>query len=90
MTGRSSSSSILTDASYVMQAYSQIVDPDLSLRRDSAGSGRHPDQIGLPDGWRYRTRKPDENLVLRANGTATIIQDALKNTYQRLPKRYGA
>jgi hypothetical protein len=74
---------------YVMQAYSQIVDPDLTYDQ-LRGLRRDPDRIGLPDGWRYRTRKPDENLVLRANGTATIIQDALKNTYQRLPKRYGA
>jgi len=74
---------------YVMQAYSQIVDPDLTYDQ-LRGLRREPDRIGLPDGWRYRTRKPDENLVLRANGTATIIQDALKNTYQRLPKRYGA
>lgn len=70
---------------YVMQAYSQIVDPDLTYDQLR---GLRP-RVGLPDGWKYRARKLDENLVLRANGRATIIQDELKNTYQRLPKNFG-
>jgi len=70
---------------YVMQAYSQIVDPDLSY--DQLRGLRS--KIGLPEGWKYRTVKPKKNLVLRAGGTATITQDELKNTYQRLPKRYS-
>ena len=70
---------------YVMQAYSQIVDPELSYDQ-LRGLG---DEVGLPDGWKYRTRKLDENLVLRANGTATIVQDELRNTYQRIPKRFS-
>jgi hypothetical protein len=70
---------------YVMQAWSQIVDPDLGYD-ELAGLGP---RVGLPDGWKYRTRKLDENLVLRANGQATIIQDVLKDTYQRIPARFS-
>ena len=68
-----------------MQAWSQIVDPDLSYEE-------LPDlrpRVGLPEGWKYRTRTLDENLVLRANGQATIIQDVLKDTYQRIPARFS-
>ena len=39
---------------YVMQAYSQIVDPDLSYDQLRGLRSR----VGLPDGWKYRTRKP--------------------------------
>ena len=70
---------------YVMQAYSQIVDPALTYDQ-LRGLG---DRVGLPEGWKYRSRKLDENLVLRANGTATIVQDDLRNTYQRIPRRFS-
>jgi len=65
---------------YVMQSYARIVDPGLRYR-DLRGIG---DNIGLPDGWSYRTRKLKGKLALRANGQATIVQDGLKNTYQRI------
>lgn len=70
---------------YVMQAWSQIVDPELSYEELPGLE----DRVGLPDGWKYRTRKLDQNLVLRANGQATIIQDVLKDTYQRIPARFS-
>jgi hypothetical protein len=63
---------------YVMQAYAQIRDPSLTigkLRR----LGR---RLDLPAGWRYRTRRLTHDLALGANGTATIVQDELQNTYQ--------
>ena len=69
-------------SNYVMQSYSQIVDPRLrigDLRRLS-------DRLDLPTGWRYRVRRLKRPLTLRANGSATIIQDDLKNTYQRVPR----
>ncbi len=68
-------------ATYMMQAYSQIVDPDLRMS-DLRGLG---DRLALPTGWEYRVRKLKEPLTLRAKGSATILQDELKNTYQRLP-----
>lgn len=68
-------------ATYMMQAYSQIVDPDQQM----SDLSRLGDRLALPAGWEYRVRKLDEPLTLRAKGSATIIQDELKNTYQRLP-----
>jgi hypothetical protein len=65
---------------FVMQSYSQIVDSDLAYR-ELRGLG---DRIGLPDGWSYRSHRPKKDIVLRANGQATIVQDGLKNTYQRI------
>jgi hypothetical protein len=64
-----------------MQSYAQIRDPDLRIGQlPSLG-----DRLSLPEGWRYRTRRLQHDFVLRANGTATVIQDDLQNTYQREP-----
>jgi hypothetical protein len=73
---------MLTDPNgrkYVMQSYSQIVDPELTYDQ-LRGIG---DRIGLPDGWSYGISRPKKDIVLKANGQATIVQDGLKNTYQR-------
>ena len=64
-----------------MQAYAQIIDPKLSYD-DLAGLGS---RLTLPSGWTYRSRILDQDLVASASGEATIIQDDLQNTYQRLP-----
>lgn len=66
-------------ATYVMQAYSQIRDPSLSIGDLSSLSSR----LALPEGWTYRSRKLKRDLTLTARGSATIIQDDLLNTYQR-------
>ena len=42
-------------------------------------------RLKLPPGWSYRSRILDQDLVASASGEATIIQDDLQNTYQRLP-----
>ncbi len=68
-------------ATYVMQSYSQIVDSGL----DIADLGSLGERLALPQGWSYRARRLREPLTLRARGSATILQDELKNTYQRLP-----
>ena len=68
-------------STYVMQAYSQIVDPSLRMK----DLGRLGERLALPEGWSYRARKLEEPLTLRAAGSATILQDELKNTYQLLP-----
>jgi hypothetical protein len=65
---------------YVMQSYARIVDPGLRYRE----LREIGEEIGLPDGWSYRSRRLKQKLVLRANGQATIVQDSLKNTYQRI------
>lgn len=65
---------------YVMQSYANIVDPELQAR-DLPGLGT---RLTLPDGWIFRARTLDADLQLFADGTATILQDDLQNTYQRL------
>jgi hypothetical protein len=66
-------------ARYVMQSYSQIRDPSLTLSALPGLGGR----LALPEGWRFRVRRLRQNLVLAAHGSATVIQDELMNTYQR-------
>ena len=67
-----------TGLAYVMQAYCIGVDP--TLTQDSlAGLG---DRLALPEGWTFRTRVLDEELVVDTSATiATVLQDELENTY---------
>ena len=63
---------------YVMQAYCVGVDPTLT----EAALPALGDRLGLPDGWAYRTRVLDEELVVDTTATiATVLQDELENTY---------
>ena len=67
---------------YVMQSYSQEVDKELN----EAALLTLADRLKLPSGWKYRTRALDEDLVIEnVAGKAYVIQDELKNTYQRKP-----
>jgi hypothetical protein len=66
---------------YVMQSYSQIVDPSLAYA-DLAALGS---RLKPPKGWQYRSRTLTADLAAPARGEAHIIQDELQNTYQRLP-----
>jgi hypothetical protein len=63
---------------YVMQSYSQIRDPKLTLR----ALPRLGKRLKLPAGWHYRSRVLKRPLDLVARGSATVIQDELQNTYQ--------
>jgi hypothetical protein len=64
---------------YVMQSYSQIDDPNLTIEDlPTIGS-----RLELPDGWKYRARTIEEDLDLTASGIAYLIQDSLGNSYQR-------
>jgi hypothetical protein len=65
---------------YAMQAYSQIVDKSLDYADLPALGSR----LKLPSGWRYTTLTPETDLVLGAKGQATVVQDELENTYQKL------
>ena len=67
-------------ARYAMQSYAQIVDKSLSYADLPTLGGR----LKLPAGWRYETMTPDTDLVLGARGNATVVQDDLDNTYQKL------
>jgi len=63
---------------YVMQAYCVGVDPTLTeADLDTLG-----ERLALPEGWTYRTRILDEELVVDTSATiATVLQDELENTY---------
>lgn len=63
---------------YVMQAYCVGVDP--TLTQDSLES--LGERLDLPEGWSFRTRTLDEELVVDTTATiATVLQDELENTY---------
>lgn len=66
---------------YVMQAYSHAVDPSQTLET-LAGLGA---RLALPAGWTFATSTLDDTLdLLSPDGVATVVQDELQNTYQRI------
>ena len=67
---------------YVMQALALYVDPTQTL--DSIAT--LGDRLELPDGWTFATRVSDRPLRLLSadDGVATVLQDELANTYQRV------
>jgi hypothetical protein len=63
---------------WVMQTWSQIVDPELS-RADLPGLG---ERLNLPAGWSYRPRTLTSELrVDTTAGPAHVLQDDLTNSY---------
>jgi hypothetical protein len=64
---------------YVMQSYSQIENPALSMKDLPSLA----EWLKLPTGWSYRSRVLDQDLSLVANGIAYVLQDNLSNSYQR-------
>jgi hypothetical protein len=63
---------------WVMQTWSQIVDPNLS-RADLPGLG---DRLELPEGWTYQSRKLTSALTIdTTTHAAQVLQDDLKNSY---------
>ncbi|MGA9322783.1 MAG: hypothetical protein WBW06_17175 [Xanthobacteraceae bacterium] len=67
-------------ARYAMQSYAQIIDKSLSYADLPTLGAR----LKLPAGWRYETMTPDADLMLGAQGKATVVQDDLQSTYQKL------
>jgi hypothetical protein len=66
---------------WVMQTWSQIVDPNLS-RADLPGLG---DRLQLPDGWTYTSRKLTSPLIIdTTTHAAQVLQDDLRNSYSLL------
>jgi hypothetical protein len=65
---------------YAMQSYAQMIDKSLSYA-DLPNLGS---RLKLPAGWRYEVMKPDADLMLGAKGKATVVQDDLDDTYQKL------
>jgi len=67
-------------ARYAMQSYAEMADKSLAYADLPALGSR----LKLPAGWRYETMTPDADLVLGAKGKATIVQDDLDDTYQKI------
>jgi len=66
---------------WIMQAYSRIVDPKLSLDDVKTLDKK----LNLPEGWKFRTKVLDQDLAIGAiNGHARVTQDNLENTYNAL------
>jgi hypothetical protein len=64
---------------YVMQSYSQKIDPTLSADQLPGLGGR----LKLPAGWTFSSRVLDAELSVRdVDGVAVVVQDDLENTYQ--------
>jgi hypothetical protein len=63
---------------WVMQAYSNIVDPDLTYAQlKDLGS-----KLKLAPGWKFRVKVLEQDLMIQAvDGKARIVQDDLENTY---------
>jgi len=65
---------------WVLQAYSQIVDPNLTYDQ----LAKLGDKLKLPPGWKFRVAVLDRDLTIQAiNGNAWIVQDDLENTYDK-------
>ncbi|QLL10275.1 hypothetical protein H0P51_16540 [Mycobacterium vicinigordonae] len=63
---------------WVMQTWSQVVDPNLS-RADLPTLG---DRLKLPTGWSYRSRVLTEELRIdTTTQAANVLQDDLSNSY---------
>lgn len=64
---------------YTMQSASREIDATLTIAElDHLG-----DRLSLPDGWSYRVRVLSENATYQIDGTASVIQDELQNSYQK-------
>ena len=64
---------------FVMQSFSQQVDPTMGIERLAALG----DVLQLPDGWTFSSRVLDEQLdVYSTEGIAMVMQDEFRNSYQ--------
>lgn len=72
------------DIVFVMQSASLRVDPDNTVDKLPALGER----LALPEGWTYRTRTLENELVMRAmydsDPPNTIVLDEFENNYQRI------
>jgi hypothetical protein len=64
---------------YIMQSYAQMADRTLTI----AQLPNLASKLKLPSGWGYKTETPSSELALASNGTATIVNDDLYNSYQK-------
>jgi hypothetical protein len=66
-------------AVYVMQSMSRHIDPNLEIEQLPTLGQR----LQLSQGWQYRVRTLEEDLVVPARGDAHIVFDEFENNYQR-------
>ncbi|MFZ4720545.1 MAG: hypothetical protein ACOYMR_14035 [Ilumatobacteraceae bacterium] len=67
-------------STYVMQSWSQQVDPTL----DEAGLAELGTRLQVPSGWSYRVRVLTEALqVVTTDSDAIVLQDELRNSYSK-------
>jgi len=64
---------------YVMQSYSQQLNPALNLQELPTLA----QTLSLPAGWRFTTQTLDEQLNLVTGGTAYVVNDNFANSYQK-------
>ena len=63
---------------YVLQAY--CIGVDATINQDNLAT--LGERLSMPEGWSYRSRILDEELVVDTTGqVATVIQDEFENTY---------
>jgi hypothetical protein len=63
---------------WVMQAYSKILDPDLTYAELSDLAAK----LNPPEGWSFRVATPEQDLIISTpEGFNWIVQDELQNTY---------
>ncbi|MEM6345648.1 MAG: hypothetical protein AAF927_17280 [Bacteroidota bacterium] len=65
---------------YIMQSYTTMVNPDLSI--DNLENLAQV--LDLPDGWRFESEVLEEDIEVTALGDAMVIQDELENSYQKM------
>ncbi len=66
---------------YVMQSYSQMIDPTM----DGSRLASLGDILQLPEGWTFDVITLDDRLdVYDTDGIAVVVQDEFQNTYQRI------
>lgn len=65
---------------YMMQSYARIADPSLTIADLETLGAR----LELPAGWTYQARVLTEDVELKADGLAYVINDNLYNSYQRV------
>jgi hypothetical protein len=65
---------------YVMQSYAQIGDKTLTYQQlPDLGS-----KLQLPTGWSYKSVTLTQTLNLNSNGLATVVNDNLYDSYQKM------
>jgi hypothetical protein len=63
---------------YTMQSYAQIKDKSLTIGDlDNLAS-----KLSLPQGWKYSVHTLSQELQLKADGVAHVVNDDLYDSYQ--------